>query len=53
MTYDALSYIKEYNNIKNKHKINKEHFNFPEGFLSGINKDDKVSSCHYHCSLLW
>ena len=41
MTYDALSYIKEYNNIKNKHKINKEHFNFPEGFLSGINKDDK------------
>lgn len=41
MTYDALSYIKEYNNIKNEHKINKEHFNSPEGFLSGINKDDK------------
>lgn len=41
MTYNALSYIKEYNNIKNEHKINKEHFNSPEGFLSGINKDDK------------
>mgnify|MGYP004605912925 FL=1 len=43
MTYDALGYIKEYNNIKSQHKLNNDHFNSPEGFLSGINKDD-----HFH-----
>lgn len=40
MTYDALGYIKEYNNIKSQHKFNKDLFDSSESFLSGINKDD-------------
>ena len=30
MTYDALGYIKEYNDIKKHHKLNKDSFRSPE-----------------------
>lgn len=43
MTYDALGYIKEYNDIKKHHKLNKDSFSSHEEFLSGINKSD-----HFH-----
>ena len=41
MTYDALGYIKEYNDIKKHHKLNKDSFSSHEEFLSGINKSDR------------
>ena len=41
MTYDALGYIKEYNDIKKQHKLNKDSFSSPEEFLSGIDKSDR------------
>lgn len=44
MTYDALGYIKEYNDIKKHHKLNKDSFSSHEEFLSGINKSD----CFHH-----
>ena len=41
MTYDALGYIKEYNNIKSIHKLNKNSFSSSEEFLSGISRTDR------------
>ncbi len=36
MTYDALGYIKEYNDVKKQHKLNKDSFSSPEEFLSEL-----------------
>ena len=41
MTYDALGYIKEYNNIRSIHKLNKNSFSSSEEFLSGISRTDR------------
>ena len=41
MTYDALGYIKEYNDIRNRHKQNNDLCHTSESFLSGINKTDR------------
>ena len=38
MTYDTLGYIKEYNDIRNRHKQNNDLCHTSESFLSGINK---------------
>ena len=41
MTYDTLGYIKEYNDIRNRHKQNNDLCHTSESFLSGINKTDR------------
>lgn len=57
MTYDALSYIKEYNDIKKQHKLNKDSFSSHEEFLSGINKSDRfhpiITLVLYYGESLW
>ena len=57
MTYDALGYIKEYNDIKKQHKLHKDSFNSPEGFLSGIDKTDRfhpiITLVLYYGESLW
>ena len=57
MTYDALGYIKEYNDIKKQHRINKDSFNSPEEFLSGIDKSDRfhpiITLVLYYGDSLW
>ena len=57
MTYDALGYIKEYNDIKKHHKLNKDSFCSPEEFLSGINKSDRfhpiITIVLYYGESLW
>ena len=57
MTYDALGYIKEYNEIKKHHKLNKDSFCSPEEFLSGINKSDRfhpiITIVLYYGESLW
>ena len=57
MTYDALGYIKEYNDIKKHHKLNKDSFSSPEEFLSGINKSDRfhpiITLVLYYGESLW
>ena len=57
MTYDALGYIKEYNDIKKHHKLNKDSFSSPEEFLSGINKSDRfhpiITRVLYYGESLW
>ena len=57
MTYDALGYIKEYNDIKKHHKLNKDSFSFPEEFLSGIDKSDRfhpiITLVLYYGDSLW
>ena len=57
MTYDALGYIKEYNDIKKHHKLNKDSFCSPEEFLSGINKSDGfhpiITIVLYYGESLW
>ena len=57
MTYDALGYIKEYNDIKKHHKLNKDSFSSHEEFLSGINKSDRfhpiITLVFYYGESLW
>lgn len=57
MTYDALGYIKEYNDIKKQHKLNKDSFSSHEEFLSGINKSDRfhpiITLVLYYGESLW
>lgn len=57
MTYDALGYIKEYNDIKKHHKLNKDSFCSPEEFLSGINESDRfhpiITIVLYYGESLW
>ena len=57
MTYDALGYIKEYNDIKKHHKLNKDSFSCHEEFLSGINKSDRfhpiITLVLYYGESLW
>ena len=57
MTYDALGYIKEYNDIKKHHKLNKDSFSSPEEFLSGIDKSDRfhpiITLVLYYGESLW
>ena len=57
MTYDALGYIKEYNDIKKHHKLNKDSFSSHEEFLSGINKSDRfhpiITLLLYYGESLW
>lgn len=57
MTYDALGYIKEYNDIKKQHKPNKDSFSSHEEFLSGINKSDRfhpiITLVLYYGESLW
>ena len=57
MTYDALGYIKEYNDIKKHHKLNKDSFSSHEEFLSGINKSDRfhpiITLALYYGESLW
>lgn len=57
MTYDALGYIKEYNDIKKQHKLNKDSFRSHEEFLSGINKSDRfhpiITLVLYYSESLW
>ena len=57
MTYDALGYIKEYNDIKKQHKLNKDSFSSPEEFLSGIDKSDRfhpiITLVLYYGDSLW
>ena len=57
MTYDALGYIKEYNDIKKHHKLNKESFSSHEEVLSGINKSDRfhpiIPLVLYYGESLW
>ena len=57
MTYDALGYIKEYNDIKKHHKLNKDSFSSHEEFLSGINKSDRfhpiITIVLYYGESLW
>ena len=57
MTYDALGYIKEYNDIKKHHKLNKDSFSSHEEFLSGINKSDRfhpiITRVLYYGDSLW
>lgn len=57
MTYDALGYIKEYNDIKKHHKLNKDSFSSHEEFLSGINKSDRfhpiITLVLYYSESLW
>lgn len=57
MTYDAPGYIKEYNDIKKHHKLNKDSFCSPEEFLSGINKSDRfhpiITIVLYYGESLW
>ena len=57
MTYDALDYIKEYNDIKKQHKVNKDSFSSHEEFLSGINKSDRfhpiITLVLYYGESLW
>ena len=57
MTYDALGYIKEYNDIKKQHKLNKDSFSSPEEFLSGIDKSDRfhpiITLVLYYGESLW
>ena len=57
MTYDALGYIKEYNDIKKHHKLNKDSFSSHEEFLSGINKSDPfhpiITLVLYYGESLW
>ena len=57
MTYDALGYIKEYNDIKKHHKLNKDSFCSHEEFLSGINKSDRfhpiITLVLYYGESLW
>ena len=57
MTYDALGYIKEYNDIKKHHKLNKDSFSSHEEFLSGINKSDRfhpiITLVLYYGDSLW
>ena len=57
MTYDALGYIKEYNDIKKHHKLNKDSFSSHEEVLSGINKSDRfhpiIPLVLYYGESLW
>ena len=57
MTYDALGYIKEYNDIKKQHKVHKDSFSSPEEFLSGIDKSDRfhpiITLVLYYGDSLW
>lgn len=57
MTYDALGYIKEYNDIKKHHMLNKDSFSSHEEFLSGINKSDRfhpiITLVLYYGESLW
>ena len=57
MTYDALGYIKEYNDIKKHHKLNKDSFSSHEEFLSGISKSDRfhpiITLVLYYGESLW
>ena len=57
MTYDALGYIKEYNDIKKHHKLDKDSFSSHEEFLSGINKSDRfhpiITLVLYYGESLW
>ena len=57
MTYDALGYIKEYNDIKKHHKLNKDSFSSHEEFLSGINKSARfhpiITLVLYYGESLW
>lgn len=57
MTYDALGYIKEYNDIKKQNKLNKDSFSSHEEFLSGINKSDRfhpiITLVLYYGESLW
>ena len=57
MTYDALGYRKEYNDIKKHHKLNKDSFSSHEEFLSGINKSDRfhpiITLVLYYGESLW
>ena len=57
MTYDALGYIKEYNDVKKHHKLNKDSFSSPEEFLSGIDKSDRfhpiITLVLYYGESLW
>ena len=57
MTYDALGNIKEYNDIKKHHKLNKDSFSSHEEFLSGINKSDRfhpiITLVLYYGESLW
>ena len=57
MTYDALGYIKEYNDIKKHHKLNKDSFSSHEEFLSEINKSDRfhpiITLVLYYGESLW
>ena len=57
MTYNALGYIKEYNDIKKHHKLNKDSFSSHEEFLSGINKSDRfhpiITLVLYYGESLW
>ena len=57
MTYDAPGYIKEYNDIKKHHKLNKDSFSSHEEFLSGINKSDRfhpiITLVLYYGESLW
>lgn len=57
MTYDALGYIKEYNDIKKQHKLHKDSFSSPEEFLSGIDKSDRfhpiITLVLYYGDSLW
>ncbi len=57
MTYDALGYIKEYNDIKKQHKLNNDSFSSPEEFLSGIDKSDRfhpiITLVLYYGDSLW
>ena len=57
MTYDALGYIKEYNDIKKHHKLNKDSFSSHEEFLSGINKSGRfhpiITLVLYYGESLW
>ena len=57
MTYDELGYIKEYNDIKKHHKLNKDSFSSHEEFLSGINKSDRfhpiITLVLYYGESLW
>ena len=57
MTYDALGYIKEYNDIKKQHKLHRDSFSSPEEFLSGIDKSDRfhpiITLVLYYGDSLW
>ena len=57
VTYVARFYIKEYNDFKKQHKLNKDSFSSHEEFLSGINKSDRfhpiITLVLYYGESLW